>query len=147
MADQNEYMYYQQDPDSQNRYSYQDPIPTSGGPVGPEHSPKKPGGWRKVLALVLVCALVGGGAGVGGAALYNNLSNSGNTTVVQEMERPQVQTVVNSKSGQAMTGAELYAANLGSCVGITVSTTSVNIFGQTTTSAASGSGFVLTQDG
>mgnify|MGYP000903494683 CR=1 FL=1 len=134
-------------PDPQNRYSYQDPIPTSGGPVGPEHSPKKPGGWRKVLALVLVCALVGGGAGVGGAALYNNLSNSGGTTVVQEMERPQVQTVVNSKNGQAMTGAELYAANLGSCVGITVSTTSVNIFGQTTTSAASGSGFVLTQDG
>ena len=147
MADQNEYMYYQQDPDPQNRYSYQDPIPTSGGPVGPEHSPKKPGGWRKVLALVLVCALVGGGAGAGGAALYNNLSNSGGTTVVQEMERPQVQTVVNSKNGQAMTGAELYAANLGSCVGITVSTTSVNIFGQTTTSAASGSGFVLTQDG
>lgn len=147
MADQNEYMYYQQDPDPQNRYSYQDPIPTSGGPVGPEHSPKKPGGWRKILALVLVCALVGGGAGAGGAALYNNFSNSGGTTVVQEMERPQVQTVVNSKNGQAMTGAELYAANLGSCVGITVSTTSVNIFGQTTTSAASGSGFVLTQDG
>ena len=105
MADQNEYMYYQQDPDPQNRYSYQDPIPTSGGPVGPEHSPKKPGGWRKILALVLVCALVGGGAGAGGAALYNNLSNSGGTTVVQEMERPQVQTVVNSKNGQAMTGA------------------------------------------
>ena len=42
---------------------------------------------------------------------------------------------------------QLYASNLASCVGITVSTTSVNIFGQTTTSAASGSGFVLTQDG
>ena len=46
MADQNEYMYYQQDPDSQNRYSYQDPIPTSGGPVGPQPGPKKRGGWR-----------------------------------------------------------------------------------------------------
>ena len=54
MADQNEYMYYQQDPDPQNRYSYQDPIPTSGGPVGPEHSPKKPGGWRKILAPIVV---------------------------------------------------------------------------------------------
>ena len=48
---------------------------------------------------------------------------------------------------QPMTPEQLYAANLASCVGITVSTTSVNIFGQTTTSAASGSGFVLTQDG
>ena len=46
-----------------------------------------------------------------------------------------------------MTPEQLYASNLASCVGITVSTTSVNIFGQTTTSAASGSGFVLTQDG
>ena len=147
MTDQNEYRYYQQDPGPQNGYGYQNPIPTSGGPVGPEQPPRKKGGWRKAMALVLVCALVGGGAGAGGAALYNSRANSGGTTVVQEMERPQVQTVVNSKNGQAMTGAELYAANLGSCVGITVSTTSVNIFGQTTTSAASGSGFVLTQDG
>ena len=147
MTDQNEYRYYQQDPGPQNGYGYQGPIPTSGGPVGPEQPPRKKGGWRKAIALVLVCALVGGGAGAGGAALYNSRANSGGTTVVQEMDRPQVQTVVNSKNGQAMTGAELYAANLGSCVGITVSTTSVNIFGQTTTSAASGSGFVLTQDG
>ena len=147
MTDQNEYRYYQQDPGPQNGYGYQNPIPTSGGPVGPEQPPRKKGGWRKAIALVLVCALVGGGAGAGGAALYTSRANSGGTTVVQEMERPQVQTVVNSKNGQAMTGAELYAANLGSCVGITVSTTSVNIFGQTTTSAASGSGFVLTQDG
>ena len=147
MTDQNEYRYYQQDPGPQNGYGYQNPIPTSGGPVGPEQPPRKKGGWRKAIALVLVCALVGGGAGIGGAALYNSRTNSGDTTVVQELDRPQVQTVVNSKNGQAMTGAELYAANLGSCVGITVSTTSVNIFGQTTTSAASGSGFVLTQDG
>ena len=147
MTDQNEYRYYQQDPGPQNGYGYQNPIPTSGGPVGPEQPPRKKGGWRKAIALVLVCALVGGGAGAGGAALYTSRANSGGTTVVQEMERPQVQTVVNSKGGQAMTPAELYAANLASCVGITVSTTSVNIFGQTTTSAASGSGFVLTQDG
>lgn len=147
MTDQNEYRYYQQDPGPQNGYGYQNPIPTSGGPVGPEQPPRKKGGWRKAMALVLVCALVGGGAGAGGAALYNSRANSGGTTVVQELERPQVQTVVNSKGGQAMTPAELYAANLASCVGITVSTTSVNIFGQTSTSAASGSGFVLTQDG
>ena len=41
-----------------------------------------------------------------------------------------------------MTPEQLYAANLASCVGITVNTTQ-NIWGQTTTSAASGSGFVL----
>jgi serine protease Do len=126
---------------------YTDPIPTSGGPTEPNHSPKKKGSGKRIAALILACAIVGGGAGVGGAALYAKTTASSASTVVYEQERPQVQTVVNSASGKAMTPAELYAANLGSCVGITVSTTSTNIFGQTTTSAASGSGFVLTQDG
>ena len=127
---------------------YTDPIPTTGGPVEPQ-SPKK-GGWKKAVALALVCALVGGGAGVGGAALYGSVAKTWvktETTVIQEVERPQVQTVVNKNNGQPMAPQELYAANLPSCVGITVSTTTVNIFGQTSTSAASGSGFVLTQDG
>ena len=57
-----------------------------------------------------------------------------------------METVVNTNNGQPMTPEQLYAANLASCVGITVNTT-VNIFGQTTTSAASGSGFVLSRDG
>ena len=127
---------------------YTDPIPTSGGPVGPESTPpKKKGSAKRIVALVLVCALVGGGAGVGGAALYGKLTQPESSTTIYEEERPQVQTVVNTNKGQPMTPEALYAANLPSCVGITVSTTSVNIFGQTTTSAASGSGFVLTQDG
>ena len=119
---------------------YVDPIPTSGGPVNYGQPPKKnkKGGPARIIALILVCALVGGGAGVGGAALYARLSSSGNTTVIYEEERPQVQTVVNTNKGQPMTAEQLYAANLPSCVGITVSTTSVNIFGQTSTSAASG---------
>ncbi len=49
-------------------------------------------------------------------------------------------------AGAAVSPEELYEAVLPSCVGITVSTT-VNIWGQTTTSAASGSGFILTADG
>ena len=126
---------------------YTDPIPTSGGPVGPESTPPKKGNAKRIAALVLVCALVGGGAGVGGAALYGKLTQPESSTTIYEEERPQVQTVVNTNKGQPMTPEALYAANLPSCVGITVSTTSVNIFGQTTTSAASGSGFVLTQDG
>lgn len=127
---------------------YTDPIPTQGGPVGPEHKPsKKRGTAKRIAAVLLACAVVGGGAGAGGAALYGHMAGLGSATTMYESDRPQVQTVVNSNSGQPMTPEELYAANLGSCVGITVSTTSVNIFGQTTTSAASGSGFVLTQDG
>ena len=126
---------------------YSDPIPTGGGPVQPGQPPRKKGGGKRIAALILACAIVGGGAGVGGAALYSHFSGSGSTTIYEAVEHPQVQTVVNSNSGKAMTPEQLYAANLGSCVGITVSTTTVNIFGQATTSAASGSGFVLTQDG
>ena len=80
-------------------------------------------------------------------ALYRQMDRG--DTVIYESERPtvEVDTVANSNGGEPMTPEQLYASNLASCVGITVSTTSVNIFGQTTTSAASGSGFVLTQDG
>lgn len=126
---------------------YSDPIPTSGGPVQPGQAPHKKGSGKRIAALILACAIVGGGAGVGGAALYGHFNGSASTTIYEAVDHPQVQTVVNSNSGKAMTPEQLYAANLGSCVGITVSTTTVNIFGQATTSAASGSGFVLTQDG
>ena len=127
---------------------YTDPIPAGpGAPGGPEQPRKHHGFPTKAVALLLACAVVGGGAGVGGAALYRQMDRG--DTVIYESERPtvEVDTVANSNGGEPMTPEQLYASNLASCVGITVSTTSVNIFGQTTTSAASGSGFVLTQDG
>ena len=108
-------------------------------------SPSGKGFGRKGVALLLACALVGGGAGAGGAALYHSMSGSG-TTVVYKSERP-VDEISNPISGQLMTAQQLYAANVASCVGITVSTTTTNIFGYTSTSAASGSGFVLSEDG
>ena len=106
----------------------------------------KKGGAAKIIALVLACTIAGGGAGVGGAYLYSRMAGPQNSTTIYEEVRPQVQTVVNTNGGKPMTPEQLYAANLPSCVGITVNTT-VNIFGQTTTSAASGSGFVLSRDG
>ena len=112
------------------------------------HNKKRKGGAGKTVAVVLACAVAGGAAGVGGAAFYNEfLAAKPESTVIQEMERPQVETVVNTNHNQPMSPEQLYAANLPSCVGITVSTTTVNFFGQTSTSAASGSGFVLTADG
>ena len=144
----NEYRFYRQDdngyPNGYGGYSepvHNNPLEYTGR--------KKKSGAGKVIALVLACAIVGGGAGVGGAAVYNEwiAGAKRETTVVQEMVRPQVETVVNVNKGQPMTPQQLYAANLPSCVGIRVSTTTVNFFGQTSTSAASGSGFVLTADG
>ena len=126
---------------------YTDPTPNPAAP-GPEAPKKRPGRFTKrAIALLLACVVVGGAAGVGGAAVYHNITQP--DTVVYQGERPtvNVDTVANSNNDQPMTPEQLYAANLASCVGITVSTTTVNIFGQPSTSAASGSGFVLTQDG
>ncbi len=129
---------------------YEDPEPVMPGTpfaTGGMKPPKrKRGGAARIVALVLACAIAGGGAGVGGAYLYNRMAVPQNTTIIHEENRPQVQTVVNTNNGQPMTPEQLYAANLPSCVGITVNTTQ-NIWGQTTTSAASGSGFVFSRDG
>ena len=152
MAD-NEFTFYNSENDGYRGGfgDYADPSPAPvPGPVGPgpESPGKRPGRFTKrAIALLLACVVVGGAAGAGGAAAYQQFAKP--DTVVYQGERPtvDVDTVANSNGGQPMTPEQLYAANLASCVGITVSTTSVNIFGQTTTSAASGSGFVLTQDG
>ena len=147
MAD-NEFNFYNSENDGYRGGfgEYTDPAPGGAAPE-PETPGKKPGRFtRRAIALVLACAVVGGAAGVGGAAVYQRVAAP--DTVMYQGERPtvDVDTVANSNGGQPMTPEQLYAANLASCVGITVNTT-VNIFGQTTTSAASGSGFVLTQDG
>lgn len=152
MAD-NEFNFYNSENDGYRGGfgDYADPSPAPvPGPVGPgpESPRKRPSRFTKrAIALLLACVVVGGAAGAGGAAAYQQFAKP--DTVVYQGERPtvDVDTVANSNDGQPMTPEQLYAANLASCVGITVSTTSVNIFGQTTTSAASGSGFVLTQDG
>ena len=129
---------------------YMDPEPAVPGTQlstgGTQRPSRKKGGAARVVALVLACAIAGGGAGVGGAYLYTKSVQPKNLTTIYEEDRPRVETVVNTNNGQPMTPEQLYAANLASCVGITVNTT-VNIFGQTSTSAASGSGFVLSQDG
>ena len=115
--------------------------PYSGG-----DAPKKKGGnhgTAKIVALALVCALVGGfaGAGVSRAAKVNKTSIQ-----VSSREVAQVQTLsVDGKT--EMTMSEVYAANVNSVVSINVSATSTNNFGQTVETAASGTGFFITQDG
>lgn len=121
---------------------------TPGQNLEPPQPPKKHG-WVKATALVLACALAGGGAGVGGAALYGKLnpaqSVSGQTTIY-ENATPTVVKAANFGTGTTMTAADVYASNVNACVGITTQVTT-NVWGQQVASAASGSGFVLTSDG
>ena len=97
----------------------------------------------KLVALALVCALVGGfiGAGVSGATTKVNKTS----VQVSDREVAQVQTVkVDGKTQMSM--SEVYASNVNSVVSINVSATT-NYFGQQVETAASGTGFFITQDG
>ena len=96
----------------------------------------------KLVALALVCALVGGfvGAGVSAAAKVNHTGIQ-----VSDREVAQVQTLKVDGSKQ-MTMSEVYASNVNSVVSINVSATT-NYFGQTVQTAASGTGFLITEDG
>lgn len=101
--------------------------------------------WVKVTALVLACAVVGGAAGYGGAALAKGGSGSG--TAISESDRTVTAVEVKKVDGKTkMQPAEVYASTVNSTVSINCSTTT-NVFGQTTQSASSGSGFIISQDG
>lgn len=120
------------------------------------HKPKKEKkGMRSgaVIALALCCAILGGAMGFGGALLGNYLGTggkspaNGNTSVVYEGQREtNVINTVRVDTDELKTAAEVYAENVNSTVGITTSITT-NYWGYQTTSAASGSGFILTEDG
>ena len=107
------------------------------------------------MALLLACLIVGGGAGAGGAALYGHLSGGGTPaadeeegTTIYEAQTPLSAVNVSSvPSGSPMSAAEIYAANVDAAVGITVDVVTTNWWGMTTSGAAAGSGFVITEDG
>ena len=131
-----------QDQGFQSHYSTPSNYQSSFEDFGQPKKPKKSSA-PKILSLFLACTLVGGGSGVAGAALYSQYIAP--SSVIYQSDRAPAELMLNP-TGDTMTPAQLYQANLASTVGITVSTT-VNVFGQISTSAATGSGFVLTQDG
>lgn len=116
-----------------------------------ECKPVKKKGWTagKVIALALACSLLGGGvsAAVLMADDWRDLPDDDDVSIVLEGQRENtVLDTVKIDTGKLMTPAEVYAANVNSTVGITTATTT-NFWGYQTTSAASGSGFILTEDG
>ena len=131
----------------ERREETQNPVYTTYRMVDEVEKPvKKQRTGLKIAALCLCCALLGGAAGMGGSALMNGVRPTGQTTLYHGEHTPVAVTVASVPSATALTPAQVYAANVDSCVGITVSTTT-NVFGYTTTAAATGSGFVITEDG
>ena len=114
-------------------------------------SEKPPRRRAKVIALVLCCTILGMAAGFGGGYLGASAaakSRQASPTMVYEGEREtQPIDITRVDTSELMTPAEVYAQNVNSTVGIRTSITSTNFWGYQTTSAASGSGFIISSDG
>ena len=123
-------------------------------PKKPEKRKKK--GWTagRVIALALVVSILSGLVGAGGVIAFQSRQESpapspedANTiTMLEGIRQDAVIDIHQTDTSKALTPAQVYAANVQSTVGITTSVTT-NYWGYQTTSAASGSGFILSSDG
>lgn len=111
--------------------------------------------WPKLIVLGLCFSLVGGviGSAITGyfATVYSGYGDdsapaTGNATVLEGQREEGTINKETVDTSKVMTAAEVYATNVESTVGITTSITT-NYWGYPTTSAASGSGFIYSNDG
>lgn len=112
-------------------------------------------GRRGFLATALCFSLLGSVLGAGCTMLAGGYAakNETQAEAAQQLavmvegirEKAQIQTVPVD-TGRELSAAEVYARNVNSTVGITTAVTT-NIWGFQTTSAASGSGFIISTDG
>lgn len=131
-----------------------DPMPSASPQSDPIPSVRKkkknPVGMGAIVAVALCCSLLGGILGAAGGIALTKTSQfltPGDATEMLEGNRENtVIDITKINTDKIMTPAEVYAANVHSTVGITTSITT-NFWGYQTTSAASGSGFIVSKDG
>ena len=120
----------------------------------------KNGGFLKIACLALVCAMLGGF--IGSALTSTGLSDridalesrldeneSAVTEVADRQEALAASPVAAGSSGSelGMSAAQIYEQACRQVVGITTDVTFTNYFGMQSSSAVSGSGFILSEDG
>ncbi len=150
---------------------YENPYQVSPEPSGPPYqepgqnvriltqAPQRPAKSKigTGIAIVALCfSLLGsvlGGAGLLLVQKYMQTELSGpadtepdNAVILQGNRENSVIDIAQIDTSKVLTPAEVYAANVNSTVGITTSITT-NYWGYQTTSAASGSGFIVTDSG
>jgi len=127
-------------------YSYIPPYSPEPTPPAPKKRGKRKG--VRAAALVVCCALVGGGAGVGGAALYDNWNPAGGeaVTIYQNRTDPTPVQVSQADGLTPMSLSEIYASYANSCVCITTTAVVQQGWYQYEASGA-GSGFFISEDG
>ena len=147
--------------------------PAGEGPVPPRYytppEPKKAEKHEKsgkggrilgIVALCLVCALLGGlvGASFMGRSLDGRIAALEDARTEQALERiteaaaagsadnAQTATAVKNDS-TALTASAIYAQACSQVVGVTTEVTYTNFFGMNSSSAVSGTGFIVSEDG
>lgn len=104
------------------------------------------GGFFKTLVLCLVCAILGGAGG--GYLAVNYFAPDAQSEVSPiETQKPIIPSGNNANGVSGGSGNSIYSLGCTQAVGITTEVTTTNWFGQTSSSAVSGSGFVVTEDG
>ncbi len=133
---------------------------------------KTSGSGKRIAAIAVACCLLGSVAGAGAMFLYanhsldsirseavaaakkaakkasdgNSGSDSGSSLILQGKRDYSAINTDYVDTSEKHTAAEIYAANVNATVGITTSI-DYNYYGYKTSAAASGSGFILTEDG
>lgn len=113
---------------------------------------KKPNDMVKLIAACLVCALLGG---IGGGALVaSKVSNGSSSATATDSPLTKAGSSASGdksatavSSGETLSGSQIYSLGCTQVVGITTEITSTNYLGMKSTSAVTGSGFIVTSDG
>ena len=136
---------YYTPPEKQERPPKESKTPSAGG--GRNHR------FLKAACLALVCALLGG---LCGGAIAESRMN-GRLTAIEDslnadtpVETPVVSTSsapISADSSGTISWSEINDLASKQVVGVTTEVTYTNFFGQTSSSAVSGSGFIITEDG
>ena len=133
-------------------------------PEKPAREPKEPkvsrengrraGAFAKTLCLCLVCALLGG---IGGAALVSSRMSERlealEQSVTQLQEQPAIgqgnllAAGVNEGEQEEVPASTVYAMACQQVVGVTSEVSYTNFFGMSSSSAVSGSGFIVSENG
>ena len=115
----------------------------------PDQAPQKRTLGCGLITLAVVFSLIGGALGAGGLLLGYGVFDGGSGSKVPILEGIREKAVIETvpvPTNEPLTAAQVYAANVHSTVGITTSVTT-NFWGYQSTSAASGSGFIISPDG
>lgn len=127
-----------------------EPKPSDNGGHGKKH------GYLRFACIALVCALLGGlcGGAIAESRLNSRITALEDSVNAEPSETPVVSSssapIAASSSGSSsdsLSWAEINEIASKQVVGVTTEVTYTNFFGQTSSSAVSGSGFVISDDG